>query len=423
MDRDKIIKTNTFKNYIFKLSLMLVNFIAVPITINYLGVEKYGLWSIILSVISWMNISDFGIGNGLRNRIAEGMANKKFNKVKEYISSAYYSLSIISIIILVLSSLIISILSNVYKFNSELKISLYIMVIGFSINFILGISRYVAYGNQKSSLVGFTQLIASILSVLGIIAIRNNFIGNIILLSFVYNVSLIASNLYLTFVVFSNHKVILPSYKLASRDSIKDISNLGIKFFIIQLCGIVLFSTDNLIISTFINLESVTTYNIISKVFNSISTLFSIVLIAVWSGVTHAYAENEIQWIRSAILKLQKMLLGLVLIVGVIGLFFNRIVDMWIQQHILFSYELIVIFSLYTVLLGWNGIYVNVINGIGNINLQLITSIIGAIINIPLSIFLAVQMNMGMVGVKLATLICIMISSVVLPIQVNRILK
>ncbi len=423
MDRDKIIRANTLKNYIFKILLMLVNFAAVPITINYLGVERYGLWSIILSIISWMNISDFGIGNGLRNRIAESMANKRFDKVKEYISTAYYTLSIIAMIILTVSFLIIKILSNLYKFNNELNISLYIMVIGFSLNFILGISRYVAYGNQKSSLVGLTQLIASVLSILGIILIKKNFIGSIILLSFIYNVSLMASNLFLTFVVYKNQKVILPSLKLASRDSIKDISNLGFRFFIIQLCGIVLFSTDNLIISTFINLESVTTYNIITKVFNSISTLFSIVLIAVWSGVTHAYAKNEIQWIRSAIDKLHRMLLGLILVVSIIGVSFNTIVDVWIRQNIAFSYDLIIVFGLYTVLLGWNGIYVNIINGIGDINLQLITSVIGAVINIPLSIFLAVQMNMGIVGVKLATLLCVMISSIALPIQVNKILR
>jgi O-antigen/teichoic acid export membrane protein len=45
--------------------------IVVPLTLNYLGAERYGLWMTISSVIAMMVFADFGIGNGLMNAITE----------------------------------------------------------------------------------------------------------------------------------------------------------------------------------------------------------------------------------------------------------------------------------------------------------------------------------------------------------------
>src|ERR1035437_6060231 len=45
--------------------------ITVRLTIRYLGVERYGLWMTITSVVSLLWFADLGMGNGLLNAIAE----------------------------------------------------------------------------------------------------------------------------------------------------------------------------------------------------------------------------------------------------------------------------------------------------------------------------------------------------------------
>jgi Na+-driven multidrug efflux pump len=55
--------------------------------------------------------------------------------------------------------------------------------------------------------------------------------------------------------------------------------------------------------------------------------------------------------------------------------------------------------------------------------LQFYYSIIAALINIPLSIFLAKQMKMGITGVITATIICIGLASVWAPIQYKKIIN
>src|ERR1035441_8948081 len=41
--------------------------VTVPMTLNYLGAERFGLWMAISSVVSMLAFADLGVGNGLLN--------------------------------------------------------------------------------------------------------------------------------------------------------------------------------------------------------------------------------------------------------------------------------------------------------------------------------------------------------------------
>jgi Na+-driven multidrug efflux pump len=62
-------------------------------------------------------------------------------------------------------------------------------------------------------------------------------------------------------------------------------------------------------------------------------------------------------------------------------------------------------------------------NGAGIIKLQLFVAALGAILNIPLSVIFAKYCDMGIFGIKLATLLCAMLTSIAMPIQAIIYLK
>jgi O-antigen/teichoic acid export membrane protein len=422
MDRDKLYKNNTIKNMVYRFIVMGLSFYAVRLTLNYLGVEKYGIWVTILSVISWLSISDLGLGNGLRNKLSIALSQGNIESAREYIITTFYKLIKVSIIVLVITILLIEITSNIYNFDEELRLSLYIIAFGFSVNLVMGLSRYISFAQQSSALVGLTEVFTSFLSIIGILIISTSSEESMVLLSIIYILALFIANCILTLIVFKKSNIDVKMIKNLKQISFKEIGGLGIKFFIIQLCGIILFSTDNLIIANVINIESVTIYNILSKIFDAINSIFSVLLISVWSNITHAYSQNDIKWIKNTISKLKKYLIIMIIVVFWISIFFSDIVSLWLKQSLNFPTQLIIVFAVYTILAGWNGIYVNIINGIGNIDLQLYIALLSALINIPLSIFLAVNLDMGITGVKLATLICIGLTSIILPLQLKTIL-
>src|SRR5438552_374368 len=50
---------------------LLTMLISVPLTVNYLGAERFGLWMTVSSLVTFLAFADFGIGNGLLTGIAQ----------------------------------------------------------------------------------------------------------------------------------------------------------------------------------------------------------------------------------------------------------------------------------------------------------------------------------------------------------------
>jgi hypothetical protein len=62
-------------SFIAKALTLLISFVSVPLTVHYLGAERYGVWLTISSLLIWMQISDFGLaGNALINVLSGGGA-------------------------------------------------------------------------------------------------------------------------------------------------------------------------------------------------------------------------------------------------------------------------------------------------------------------------------------------------------------
>ena len=64
---------------------MVLNLIYTPLVLGYLGDIKYGIWAIILNIISWINYFDVGIGNGLRNKLSEKISLNDHEGANKYV--------------------------------------------------------------------------------------------------------------------------------------------------------------------------------------------------------------------------------------------------------------------------------------------------------------------------------------------------
>jgi O-antigen/teichoic acid export membrane protein len=72
---------------------VLISLVSIPLTIRYLGQERYGVWLTLNSILTWLAMSDFGLtGNALVNVLGE--ANGADDKImaREYASSALCAL-------------------------------------------------------------------------------------------------------------------------------------------------------------------------------------------------------------------------------------------------------------------------------------------------------------------------------------------
>ncbi|KZL89729.1 oligosaccharide flippase family protein [Clostridium magnum] len=414
-------KKESMYNYAYKALLFLVGFLNVRVTINYLGTETYGLWATMISILGWINLSDFGISNGMRNKLTELITLGEKKEASSLVSTGYNIIAIIAVTMFFISVVIFNIINIFRGVDVRIIIPFYISICGFCINFVLNISRSIAYSIHKSFLVMFTQVLTSILTLFGTILISIFSTKNLTLFSINSFIAIFLSNLVLSTIIFRKYKFLIPRIGKVNTKKFKDIINNGTKFFIIQLCMIVLFSTDNVIISNILGNEEVARYNVISKVYNSLNDLQSIMLISFWAAVSKAITLNDIKWIKSEKNKLLILVIPFTICIIFISVFLNPIIKIWLgNESFIFDTGTIIVFALYSVVVALSGIYANIANGIGKLNIQVVLSIIGAVSNIPLSVIFSKYMSMGIAGVKLATLLAVALNVIFIPIQLRK---
>ena len=87
---------------LYKGGAVAASFLAIPVMISYLGVAQFGVWSTLLTIMSWVVFFDLGVGNGLRNKVAESLAIGRHDLAQAYISSAYSMIALVALALWVL---------------------------------------------------------------------------------------------------------------------------------------------------------------------------------------------------------------------------------------------------------------------------------------------------------------------------------
>jgi O-antigen/teichoic acid export membrane protein len=117
------------------------------------------------------------------------------------------------------------------------------------------------------------------------------------------------------------------------------------------------------------------------------------------------------------------MKLWLVIVAGgiIMLLFSGFIFKVWIGNNFAVPLSISILSLSWILLTAWNGIFGQFLNGVGKIKLQLYLGISGAIINVPLAIFLG--RLMGITGILLANVILGLLGAWVYPLQYKKLIS
>ncbi len=419
--RTKAVKLHISLNFIYKALAIGLSYLLVPLTIKYLNVEQYGIWLTLLSLMSWVAFFDIGLGNGLRNRLTEALAMNDVKLARTYVSTAYIAISFIALILFVIFVSLLPFapwnkIFNVTSLsNNELMKVVFVVVFFFLFNFILSLCIQIFNAYQQASLSSMKGLLLNLLAFTAIYFLTRYTSGRLLYLGLCYGLSMVLANLLLTFYFYKKHKEVLPSIKYVDFSKIREIASLGIKFFIIQMAVLVIFATDNMIITQVLGPEQVTPYNVVFKLFSIIAVGHSILVAPLWSAYTDAYAKGDIKWIRNILRKLNMLMIPIILSVLILVVFARDIIRIWVGPEIKFPYLLVVYMGIYIIISVWNNNFGFVLAGISKIRLSVISAILGASINIPVSIYLVNRM--GISGIILGTIMSLSFSAILHPIR------
>lgn len=93
--RTKAIKQNIAGSLLVKGISIATSLILVPLTLGYVSSEIYGIWLTISSILYWLTYMDVGFTLGLKNRLAEAIAQKDFDRGRSLVSTTYFIMTVI----------------------------------------------------------------------------------------------------------------------------------------------------------------------------------------------------------------------------------------------------------------------------------------------------------------------------------------
>jgi len=390
--RNRKAKNNILFLLLFKGGSILISLIYVPLLLNALDSDEYAVWLTLTSIVGWLVVTDIGLGNGLRNKLAESLAHKNSKLGKEYVSTAYVFLTIVLFAII----LIILFISQFLDWQSILnagksdfpKIGLLVNIVfvSFCLQFNLSLINSVLLAIQMpaiSALIGFIGQLLSLFAVFIIIKILH--CSSLLVIGTTISVIPIIVYLLATIIFYRRYVDIAPNRKDINLKLIKDILNLGVKFFILQIIGIVLFYSNNLIILHAVGNDAVVEYHISYKYMNCIYMIFTIVSTPIWSATTEAFANGDMQWIQRTNSKLKKMV-GVLFCVGIGMIILSPYVfKLWLGKNVFCGIWSLSLLLLYFVFFSLYGCYGFILNGMGKLKLQIIVTSILALCYIPIS--------------------------------------
>ena len=319
--RSRLIVKNVIASFLVKGWTAVVVLLMVPLSLKCLGIYQNGVWLTISSLLVWIDQMDIGLGNGLRNRLTAHVAHGEMAEARMVVSSTVAMLVCIVLIIIICVTPLIW-LTDVYAFLNvepniipEMRIALTTAVILVCMTFVMKFISNVYMGMQLPAVSNLLMALGQTISLLATWLAYISGHATFFIVIVVNTVSpLIVYLLAYPYTFFRKFPALRPSLKYVNLSSALELGNLGVKFFWLQIAGVVQFMTANLLISNFFSPAMVTPYQIAYRYMSIVMVFFTVVCMPFWNATTDAYERNDMQWIRNANKKMNLLSLSIALL-------------------------------------------------------------------------------------------------------------
>ncbi len=409
-----------------KLISMGMNLISIPLTAKYLGAERFGLWLMLSTFLSWVSMADFGLANSLKNALATADGKEEREKAKIAVSSVFWLTVNISLILGILFYIsypfipwarIFNITSDVAK--SEAGLAVIVVAILFLSRLILSIPSNIYHAYQEGYLYNSWEVISSILSIIGLIIAIIYKASLPVLVAVGFGTSLLGSLLSAIHLFIWRRPWLKPSLVYFRWNEAFSLLKIGFNFWLAQISAILLLQTDLILVAQFFGAVEVAKYGVTLKLFGLINLVQMSFLSPFWTAYTEAIARQDYQWVIKTFK--YSIWIGTVWLIptsGFLVIFGQNTIKILVNQDIIPGIGLLWAMCLTTIITGFMQPLAILLNGLGEVRIQAILGLPSGIFNLIISILLAHYL--GTAGICLGTAVTIALTLFIFVIRVFK---
>lgn len=398
---------NTMASGVMKIASLVCSLIIVPMTISYLNAENYGIWMAMTSILYWFAFMDIGLGNGMRNYLAEALSQGDYVKARSYFSTAMTILFVIAFVIGCIAIPVVYVFNLNDLFNAHavdghyLANVLVIAIVCTLLQFVVKNVGMVYVAMQKYAINDLIIFLGNLLSLVAIYVLTKTTASSLAYVVLAFTGIPVLIFVLAMIPLLKQYPQLKPSWSFLDMQVAKQIVIKGLGFFVIQITScLVIFGSANVLISHFCGPEQVTVYNVAYKLFNVLIIGYTILISPLWNAYTDAATKGDYQWIKK---QLRKSLLwwgvsvaGGLVILAISGWF----IRLWIGDSVEVPFVVSACILVYVCMFNLNNCATYLINGLNKIRVQIITSVVGT--GIYLVVVSLIKGSMGIIGISLS---------------------
>ena len=402
---------------------ILTALVSVPLTLVYLGTERYGLWMTISAAVALFAFADLGMGNGLLNAISEANGRDDRDAARRYVSSAFLMLSGLALAVGVVFAAAYPFISWRAVFNvsspeaaSEAGPAMAVFVGCLLVSLPLGVVDRVQLGYQDGFVNALWRACGNVLG-LGAVLLAIALSAGLPWLVLAMAGAPILAGLANGVVLFGwRNRSLRPSLGSATRPAARRVFQIGLLFLVLQIAVAMAYGSDTIVVAQVIGPKAVAEYAVVFRLFMFVPMLVGMALIPLWPAYAEAIARGDAAWVRRTLVRsLRLSVLATAPAALVLVALGSRIVDLWVGSAVTPSFALILGFGVWMVLGTVGNAIAMFLNAANIVRFQVVAALCMATSNLALSIVLA--RTMGVAGVIWGTVLAYSVCSVV-PIAV-----
>ena len=289
-------KLNVLFSIVFKIAIIILNFLLRKFFIQILGIELQGLVNVYTSILGFLGVVDLGIGIAIVYAMYKPIVEKDYCLLKSlynFYKKIYY---IIALIIICLSLIVLPFLKYICKDIStdyNIYIGYILAVMGTVFTYLYASDVSIIQANQRTYI---TTLIISIVTILQnivevvILFVSKNFYAYLICKIFFSFITFGLLRLYVrkkfSYIIDADEKPLEKEYK---KTIFKNIRALALH----KIGSIIVFNMDTIIISTMLGVALVGYYSNYTTIIVALVGVMSLFFTPLTAGIGSMIVENN----------------------------------------------------------------------------------------------------------------------------------
>jgi O-antigen/teichoic acid export membrane protein len=393
--------------------------VSVPLTLGYLGSERFGVWMTLSALIALLGFTDLGIGNSLLNGVAHAAGRDDRTLIRANVSSGIAMLLAVAVGSGLLFAAVYDHVPWARMFNvgsaaalNEAGPAAAVLVVCFLVAMPAGAFQQVRLGLQQGyvnsifvgagNVGGLALVVWAIQMRLGLPWLVLAMAGAPLLATLVNGFALVARSPWLR-----------PTLHDVNFAVARSLLRVGLLFLVLQLAVAVAFTSNSIIIAALIGPSAVADYAVVSKLFMIPTLLVSFALGPLWPAYREALSRGDVKWVRRTFgrsIRLSLSVAGLVsAALVVLGL---PLIAVWVgTSSVQPSFGLVLAIGIWTTLSAVGAAVAMLLNGAQVMRFQVVTAVLMATANILLSV--ALTARIGVAGVVWGSVIAFTVFSLI----------